>query len=346
MTANGPQRLRPIACGKLSIASLNCYLAPSKPQRAQRAQKIVGETLPRWHRDGIDIVGLQESFDSSFKHSNFSKKSSYPHLWLEDSRARPWHYTHSGLAIASKHPILSREFRGFGDKRWWVRFANTGLQRAEIDHPELGAITVANTHLQSSFHPTDPNQYSDARLAQLQRDVVPMLQMDLPHIGPAAGHSQFDSGLVVMLGDLNHHTQDIHTGKPTPEYEFITQRMGLADATSIIGHHRNLREDALFSFGPEILFAEKPYDKGPKLLYDRIHIGNRFSNRIVVVNLGSSTIELEDIGLSDHRGVKMVLDMTIYDLGAQAFLNSAQRVFFVESEEQEMLVASSRRMAA
>lgn len=206
----------------------------------------------------------------------------------------------------------------------------------DADFPGFGRVRVINTHLQSSFSPADPLQNHDIRLHQIKKDLAGLVK-----------NTRDRESLCVVMGDLNHHPVDPATGQVTAEYDYLVHGLHLADVTTAIARHRGLAEEAIFTFGPNIFYAERSYaDAGFRLLFDRIHVGTTNPNHIVVVDLDESSIAFEDTFSSDHKAVKIRLSLSVYDLGPSAAINLGARVLYSSAKQSFDFANPLGRLAA
>lgn len=122
------------------------YIAPDRPERMDEIGKRVAKLAP-------DLVAFQEVWDpddvARFRPQLVEAGLEHHHLFGN-------YETSSGLWVASRFPIDSVDFVAFelGGKAaipWHVDYmAQKGLGVVRVETP-LGALDLANTHLQSSY---------------------------------------------------------------------------------------------------------------------------------------------------------------------------------------------------
>ncbi|AMO57829.1 hypothetical protein GZ77_12925 [Endozoicomonas montiporae] len=109
-----------------------------------------------------DVVCFQEVFDRhATEHLCEGLKQSYP--YIVHSVAPRETGLNSGLAVASKFPVLDASFRPFKDLAGEDQLANKGLLRLVLDLGEGKTAIVYNTHLQAK----EGDKYHKIRTSEL-----------------------------------------------------------------------------------------------------------------------------------------------------------------------------------
>jgi endonuclease/exonuclease/phosphatase family metal-dependent hydrolase len=188
-SAATPMRLRVLSFNTWSVP----WISDQREARVRRVGQAIAELAP-------DVVALQEVWTDEDARSIAAAlaTSGLPHVRYFASSA-PVGFGSAGLLIASVHPLADVAYQPFTlgarpHTPWhldWV--ASKGVIRARIDTP-IGALTIANTHLQASYR---TGNYVPVRIGQ-------MLQIS-DFVGAFGVHSAAGTASlpVILVGDLN-----------------------------------------------------------------------------------------------------------------------------------------------
>lgn len=115
---------------------------------SQRRSQEIAEALTSNPAIAPDVVCFQEVFDQQATKNLCEHLSSHYHHILHSVGPRETGLS-SGLAVASKYPVLEATFRPFPDLAAEDRLANKGLLRVVLDLGNGKTAVVYNTHLQA-----------------------------------------------------------------------------------------------------------------------------------------------------------------------------------------------------
>ena len=134
----------------MKIVSLNTWLLETpwvglnlSKDLSQRFKKLPFELL----KQNADIIFLQEVWKKRFKRS--LTKALESHGYYSDFQSHKWmtNMDH-GLMIFSRFPIVHKEILSFKETtRFDEKFVKKGALHIVIKHPELGEVSLYNTHL-------------------------------------------------------------------------------------------------------------------------------------------------------------------------------------------------------
>ncbi|RUS25608.1 DNase I-like protein [Jimgerdemannia flammicorona] len=212
----------------LSVLSFNCWgLRFVSKSREDRLHAIADYLATTTH----DIVGLQELWMSEdVDYLRATTKHVFPHLKYYYSGVLG-----SGLAILSRHPIVSTYFHRYtlnghpleilhGDY-----YVGKGVASACIEHPMAGVVEVFNTHLHADYNITADTHFGH-RLSQA---------WELANLVRAsAGQGRH----IIVLGDYN-------SSPTTLTYALLTTHAVLSDAW--LDSHPAPSPETILSFTPQ-----------------------------------------------------------------------------------------------
>jgi endonuclease/exonuclease/phosphatase family metal-dependent hydrolase len=203
---------------RLRVLTFNAWAVPVVSDERQARIQRVGQAVAEL---GPDVVAMQEVWTDEDARSieGALKATRLQHVRFFASSA-PVGFGSTGLLIASVYPLADVAYEPFAlgtrpHTPWhldWV--AAKGVIRARIETP-LGAVLVANTHLQASYR---TGNYVPVRIGQMLQ-IANFLGPFGPR--PPAGA---DEPPVILAGDLN-------AAPSTVEFQLLASAAGLRPAT-------------------------------------------------------------------------------------------------------------------
>ncbi len=274
-----------------------------EPGKLKRAEKLSKALL----KENYDIIFMQEVFQEAARDIIFSNlKNDYPYVIKK--AGTDFMSEDSGLALASKLPVLKKHYIEFTDYVGTDSFARKGCLFASFDLKAAGypgvQLYTFNTHLQAD------KDNDDIRRKQLRE--IRELMINIHNKIPASlGNSNVSS---IFLGDLNIEGDTNSKKKTFSEYYKLIELMNyprdLYISTKPQGagytwdglNNSFIPKDDKDQQRLDFIFA---LDKVPVLSSDW---KSQFLRKISCISCKPKIlVDNKNINLSDHYGIEAVL---------------------------------------
>lgn len=210
------------------------------------------------------------------------------------------HFWGAGLLFLSQYPIerMSSGFEHHPVSADLERFANKGVQKATIEHPDMGPITFFNTHLQEGHS----KRAIAARMEQIRNLAQLKSKTDFPRIILGDFNVERDAGRPPVAGERRYRPRF------SAEYKGMREILDLKDAYRI--HFDELAKHPGHTYRHGI-FARRmgvpDTTKEQRLTIDYVLHDRNFEPLLAGVTPENEFMLDRTTPLSDHRPLSVVL---------------------------------------